>query len=266
MKKIVIVASVLIISGCTSLYSKYYTDNTRGVDITKQKNIIITDSEPEVRRGVNYDNDGRSMAENGYWMVGYSSFNASNVNDEGAISKAKDVHASVVILYSQYTGTQSGYMPLTVPSTNTSSTLLNGNIYGQGGAASYSGTSNTIYHGTNTTYIPFSVSKYDYGATYWIKNKPPILGILPKELTQEAHKRIGSNKGLLVDVVIKGSPAFYADIFSGDILEKINDDVIFDTDSLYKSNIKNANKEVDVLILRDDKEIHKLVKLHPLPA
>ncbi len=262
MKKIIIV-SILIITGCTSPYSKFYVDKTGGVDITKS---TINTGDVEVRHGANVDSDIRSMLENNYGLIGFSSFNASNVSDDGAISKAKEVHASVLILYSQYSGTKSGYTPLTLPNTTTSSTTLNGNIYNQrSGNTSYSGVSNTTYNGTNTTYIPYSITNYDYVASYWVKTKPRALGVIPKELAPEIHKKLGSNKGLLVDLVVKDSPAFYADIFTGDMLMKIGDDVIYDEASLSKSVSKNAGKEVDVLLIRDDKEIHKLIKLRSLP-
>ena len=264
MKKIIIVITILMISGCVSPYSKFYTDNTGGDDITKDKKYIITNNEPEVRQGTDPINDQLLMLENGYFMIGSSVFNAGNVSEEGAISKAKEIHASVVLLCSRYSETESGYTPLTLPNTSTSSTTANGNIYGQGGSVSYNGTSNTTYNGTKTTYIPFSVKKYDYAASYWVKRKPPIFGVIPTPLDQEVHKKIGTNKGMLVAVVIKGSPAFYADIFKNDILLNINDDVIFDNDSFTKSINKNADKNVDVIIIRDDKELHKMIKFGQL--
>ena len=263
---VIIIGSTLIITGCASPYSKFYTDMTNGAsDITKAKIAIITDIDPEIRRGsTNKENDERLMSEDNYEPIGYSEFNAGNVDTDGALSKGREVHAAVIIIYSQYTGTQSGYMPMTVPKTTTASTTTNGNIYGYGGSASYSGTSNTTYNGTNTTYIPYSVNKYDYVATYWIKLKPVMLGLLIKELPQEMHKKIGTNNGLLIWGVRKGSPAFNADIFSGDILVKLNDDVISDRGSFEKSVATNADKEVDILIVRDEKELHKLVKLRPI--
>ncbi len=261
--KILFLALTIIITGCTSPYSKFYVDTTNGIDITKK--IIITQN-VEVRRGANFHSDARSMKENGYNIVGYSSFNASNVSDDGAIKKAKEVHASVVILYSQYTDTQSGYTPLTLPSTTTASTVLNGNVYNQRmGVTSYSGVANTTYNGSNTTYVPYSIANYDYGASFWVKIKPPILGVFPKDLTPEMHKKRGNNKGLLVDVVIKDSPAFYSDILTGDIIETMGNDVIYDENSFYNLMAKYAGKEVEILITRDDKEIHKSIKLRPAP-
>jgi len=49
--------------------------------------------------------------------------------------------------------------------------------------------------------------------------KPPIFGTHIKDLTPEIRQQIGSNKGMLVYAVIKGSPAFEADILKGDVLK-----------------------------------------------
>jgi len=96
---------------------------------------------------------------------------------------------------------------------------LYGSAYGYGGYASYSGTAYTTTYGSKTTYIPYTVHRSDYLATYWIKMKPPIFGTHIKDLTPEIRQQIGSNKGMLVYAVIKGSPAFEADILKGDVLK-----------------------------------------------
>ncbi len=49
------------------------------------------------------------MMEDGYFMVGYSSFNGGNVDINGSLTQAKRVHASVVIVYSKYTNTVSSH-------------------------------------------------------------------------------------------------------------------------------------------------------------
>lgn len=224
MKRIIILTifSILIV-GCAAPFSQFYYDKTGGIDITTIPTVIISQDEPKVFRGNKQEEDSFRMLEDGYGLVGYSSFNAGNVNENGAVAQAKKVHASAVILYSEYTETVSGTLPLTLPDTQTSTTSLYGSAYGPGGYANYSGSAYTTTYGTKTTYIPYSVRRANYFATYWVKIKTPVFGIHMRELTTEIRQEIKSNKGVLVYAVMNGSPAFLADIFRGDVVRSIGD-------------------------------------------
>jgi hypothetical protein len=206
--------------GCATLFAQFYYDKTGGADLTKLPSVVLPTGEPQVYRGNKPEQDALKMFEDNYNLIGYSLFNARNVDENSAVAQAKKVHAPVVILYSKYTGSVSGSIPLTLPDTQTSSTSLYGSAYGYGGYASYSGTAYTTTYGSKTTYIPYTVHRSDYLATYWIKMKPPIFGTHIKDLTPEIRQQIGSNKGMLVYAVIKGSPAFEADILKSDVLKK----------------------------------------------
>jgi membrane-associated protease RseP (regulator of RpoE activity) len=179
------------------------------------------------------------MAENGYAMLGSSVFNARIVDERGAIAQGRKVHASVVILYSgKNIGTLSGPMPLALPDSKT--------------WASY---------GTRAAYIPFAVRRPDHLATYWIKLAPPTFGISADDLTLEASRQLGSNKGMLVHAVVKGSPAFDANILRNDIITSIGGLPVYNDESFVKAVDANPGKEVEVVINRDRQEIHKRVKL-----
>mgnify|MGYP001592191526 CR=1 FL=1 len=258
---IVVFGVIALLQGCATPFAQFYYDQTGGADITKLPSVVLPTGEPKVYRGNDQEQDALRMFEDNYNLVGYSSFNAGNVDENGAVTQAKKVNASVVILYSKYTGSVSGSVPLTLPDTRTSSTSLSGSAYGSGGYASYSGTAYTTTYGTQTTYIPYTVHRSDYLATYWIKMKPPIFGTHIRDLTPEIKQQIGSNKGVLIYAVIKESPAFEADILKGDVLRKIGDIAVFDGESYQKALTEYQGREVDVLIIRGDKELHKSVKL-----
>jgi len=263
MGKKLIVASLLsaLLQGCATPFAQFYYDQTGGADLSKLPSVVLPTGEPQVYRGSDQEQDALIMLEDNYNLVGYSSFNAGNVDEDGAIKQAKKVNASVVILYSKYAGTVSGSVPLTLPDTRTSSTSLYGNAYGSGGYASYSGTAHTTTYGTKTMYIPYTVVRSDYLSTYWIKMKPPIFGTYIRDLTPEIKQQIGSNKGVLIYAVIKGSPAFEADILNSAVLRKIGDVAVFDMDSFQKALADYEGRETDVVIVRGDKELHKSVKL-----
>jgi hypothetical protein len=252
----------LFMQGCVTPFSEFYRDQTGGIEITTLPEVVITRGEPKVLHGSNEEEDSLKMLEDGYGLIGYSSFNAGDVDENGAITQAKKVHASVVILYSKYTNTVSGSMPLTLPDTQTSSTSLYGDVYSSGGYASYSGSAYTTTYGTKTTYIPYSVRRYDYMATYWVKFKKPIFGVHVKDLTTKMRQEINSNKGMLVNAVIKGSPAFQADILKDDVLRRIGDVEIYKYESIQKALAKYAGQVVNVIVLRNGKEIEKEIQLN----
>jgi len=200
------------------------------------------------------------MLENSYVLLGFSSFNAPHINQNQAIEQAKKVHAETVIVYSKYTHTLSGVTPVSSPTSETThhSGLLttDGSIGSTpfSGSTMFTGTSTT--HGTQTTYVPYNIQRYDYFSTYWIKIKTR-LGIYAIDLTQEIRDKIESNKGVCVGAVVKGSPAFTADVLKGDIIKKFNDVEIID--GKHFSDLFGAYNEsiVRLEILREAKIIIK---------
>jgi membrane-associated protease RseP (regulator of RpoE activity) len=262
MKVYFVVTITFLLLGCANNFSKFYYDKTGGIDLSKSPNVILSNDDPKILRGGNPEIDGQNMLEQGYALVGYSSFNSKNVNENQAILQAKQVYASVVILYSKYTHTVSGSIPLTLPTTHTSTTDVVGNTYGPGGVNTFSGTATTTTYGSQTTYIPYSVDRYDFLATYWIKRKPPVLGVIPNDLNQETRQKIGSNKGVIVRAVVKNSPAFRADILKDDIIRKIEDMEVFDARSFLEAVAKYQGRTVNIIILRNGQEINKEIKLN----
>lgn len=213
----------LLLTGCaTNLFQQYYFDQTGGVDITKLPNYLPSPETPQLFRGSNIEEDAQKMLEAGYALIGYSSFNAGSetpsaktnllllvfpmalatqntntqIGSTDVIAFGKKVHAATILLYSKYTNTLSGVMPITLPDTTTIQTNASatghsigvgnysGMIYGSDINAMYSGRSNTnsssyvsgsattTITGNKTTYVPYNVNRYDYFASYWFKVKP----------------------------------------------------------------------------------------------
>ena len=257
-KTLLFSALLIVIPGCSNPYSQFYTDYTEGMNVLENPRFIISTGEPRLVQGSNIDQDEQRMLEDGYILLGISSFNVAKINQSKAIEHAKKIHADTVIVYSQYTDTRSGSMPLTVPDTQT--TYHSGSIGGLGGGfATYSGSSTT--YGTKTTYMPYSVQRYDYLATFWIKAKPYRLGIYFEDLTPELRKSIESNKGTYIAVVVKDSPAFNADLLTDDIIRKFNDVEVINKDHFANLLGKYANPTVRLEILREGKTILKEITL-----
>lgn len=252
MKLIIIITILLTLSSCVNPYTKYYVDMVGGEDVTQSKYVILPTGEPEIKRGSSdQKNDVTRMKEQGFVLLGYSSFNSAETSDSMLIEQAKKVHATVVVVSTAYTETRKGAVPITTPNNTTTYTNTYGNVYGSGGYASYTGSGYSTTYGTKTTYIPYSVNRYDYNATYWIKGKQRIFGAFLNDVPSELKSEMGTNKGKLVEVVVIGSPAYKADIINGDVLLSIGGVDIYDTQSMNDSFFRYAGEKVNIEIYRN---------------
>src|SRR5208337_4473772 len=94
---------------CARPYAQYYHDNMQGQDISI---LIFATGEPTAFRGNDPEVDNMKMVEDGYWMLGYSSFTGPQQHENQAIEQAKQLKASVVVIYSKYFDTKSGIQPI----------------------------------------------------------------------------------------------------------------------------------------------------------
>jgi len=250
---------IFLASGCVNNYEKFFQGHS---DIPPSV-LLPHQGEPEVFSGSNYEADGLALMAQGYLQLGYSSFNATSSSETNLIEQAKKIGAAKVLTYQQYTNTEQGAMPLTLPKNQTTYHSGSVSAYGSGSSSygSYSGTSTT--YGSTTTYIPYSNRRYDFHASYWAKAKPSILGVHLRDLTPDERQAIGRNTGTTVITPIYGSPAFNADILTGDIILSINGEKVSDGQRLKSLLGSRRGSEVSILIHRRGREIVKNVKLNP---
>jgi hypothetical protein len=261
---------IFLVAGCAKPYSQYYHDLVKGGDTS---NLIFVTEEPKLFRGTDPKADGLRMVEDGWFLLGYSTFTGPQVNENQAIEQAKQLKASAIVVYSKFFDTRTDIQPVVIPDIKTSTSSARGtaygSAYGSGGYASGSatsfGTGTTTTYGTQTLYQTRTIDRFEQGATYWVKRKGLLLGAVPIDLPPELRQKIGSNKGVLVVSVTNKTPAFSADILQGDIIKKINNIEILDKKHFLETVIQNANKKVNIALLRDGKEIVKEVKLNPIP-
>jgi len=62
--------------------------------------------------------------------------------------------------------------------------------------------------------ISYAVQRSDFGAVFFVKTRQRA-GMIVIPIDDATRKRIGTNSGVLVRIVVDGSPAFIADIFPG---------------------------------------------------
>lgn len=262
--RVLVLITIALSVGCANPYAKYYQDNLGGKTITQIPAYVPHDGQPAVYNTKNMDEEARTLQEDGYDCIGISSFNAGDVDSDKAFEHGKHVGAAIILIQRQYLGTLSGAAPLTT--VNPSKTITSshqGMVYGSGSYGNYFGTSTTtIPGGLTTQYIPYSVNKYDYLASYWIKTKQPILGINYSPLNDEAKKQIQSNKGVVVRVVIKKTPAFDANLLPGDIITKIGDDYVKGSEEFTDILSRYAGQEVPLEIYRSGMKKLVVVRLN----
>ena len=255
-KYITLMIAFAFLSGCANNYEKFYVDQLSQNQIDRTS-LIKPIGEPELVQGSNNkDLDYTRLTEDGYVMLGYSSFHATGgATKENLMAQAKKVGAAKVLFYSEYMSTESGSVPLTLP--NTQTTYHSGGVSTYG---SYSGTSTT--YGTTTTQIPYTRHRYEYGASYWVKKRMGIFGVQVRDPNSQEKSDAGTNRGAIIVTSIRGGPAYKADIVAGDLVTAVNGEGIDGLHHLIEKIRNNRGQLTNFEILRKGKTIHKQIQLN----
>jgi hypothetical protein len=236
------VGALLLLSSCAgNPYAQYYKGLPDG---RAMPGYLATDQPLQIFSTSDFKRDETSLVRKGYRQIGFSSFNANSnsVSEDELRTQAALLGAQVVLVSSKYTGTITGAVPMNVPNQSTS--------YLSDGTAV-----NT--YGSQTVIVPTSVNRSDYGAAYFAKVKTR-LGVVSVPLTDDERKRLGSNSGVRVNIVIDDSPAFRADILSGDIILEFAGTKVTTPALLTQELIPQfQGKEVSIALDRDGARITK---------
>jgi hypothetical protein len=256
MKKILLLFWVMLIgSGCASGFSQFY-DGESAEEIAANSDYRKC-TRPELKNlpDKSYDELENDLYEQGYWIIGYSSFNGSMTEGpNNALEQGKALGACWVLYGQEYTGSSSGVIPITTPTTST--TTHTGTIYGSGGSGSYSGTSTT--YGTRTTYMPYTVHRADYTAVYAVRIQPRGIGVMYTPLPDKYARQLDSKNGIFVVAVHPKGAASKANIFKEDIIISCNGQPTnFDDDRWWSYVTKGEKNTFE--IIRDGQKITKEV-------
>jgi hypothetical protein len=146
---------------------------------------------------------------NGYDPIGYSSFfGPANFDDALATEFGKTIGAEVITVFKSEKDRIVQQVPTIIPIVTTTNST-----YGSSSSVTSVGSSTAV-----------GVDRYNYEAYYWYKSRAPIVfGARVRDLTSEERKAAGSNRGLKVFAVVRGSPAFTADVLLDDVLLRIGE-------------------------------------------
>ena len=218
-RKTVMLACALAFSppAHASDWEKIYTPVDFGSD------LISSTVDPEVIPSTgNIEADTNMMWRRGFAPIGYTSFNTSNSKTGDAVKLAKKLKARYLTVGTSFAGSTTATLPISTPTTSTTYTRGTASATGTGGYASgtYSGTSTT--YGSQTSYIPYTINRFDKGAVYFKEAPKNGVGILFYELSPEQIAQLETRRAIVVGAIRDGSPAYLADMLPGDIITIVN--------------------------------------------
>ncbi|MEQ1488150.1 MAG: PDZ domain-containing protein [Methylotenera sp.] len=205
-----------------------------------QLQSLSSSPETQLERRKNQEEDNTRMLENGYDMMGSSTFISTSVADDLALQHGKDLRADTVLVYNKNT-------PI-----KTNIVRLDGDKAGEKAAddanKSAVQTPQTIHY-----------------ATYWAKLPTPLLGVHIIKLIPATSNGVAlaeEVKGLTIIAVIKESPAAQARIVKGDNLLKIGEQVLENPDDLFAAVKRYAGQTVPVEVQRGNEVVKTTVALN----
>jgi PDZ domain len=269
MGKRIIFASLLLLAlvGCatTDGYRQFYTPVPGATpEKVAEMRVAPPASTPQVAHIARLDDQGayRKYTREGYQAIGYSSFTSGHrQEDDDAIDQATKVGADLVLIVDpRYTESVTTSVPLTTPTATTSYTNGMATAYGTGGSAVAFGNSTTTTYGTNTTYVPMTVNRYEYGALYLVKQRYK-LGANCRDLSDQERQEIQTNRGVYVMTIVDGTPAYTSDILPGDVIMAVDGSGIDGGANFNELISARSGQTVELAIIRQGKTISKMVTL-----
>lgn len=262
-KFIPVLVSLLLGACMANGYQKFYV----GVS-GELSDYQYFEGQPQLYPTNDFDRDIDQLARRGYFPIGQSAFSGQIENTKNALKQASRVGAEIVLVSSKYVDTVSGSIPWQSPTTTTSTTNVYGSTQGTIGttpyAGIYTGTGTTTTRGTQTTYIPYSYQRYNQRAIYF-SSKRLLLGVVFGPIPNTLRKELSTNKGVFVRIVVNDTPAFFADIFDGDIIMAVNDVAVYSPAELNNLLRRSAGKTVSLEIYRGGARIVKSALLNEIP-
>jgi hypothetical protein len=252
-----VLGAALALCGCSSGYEKFYQP-------AQQSTIgfLPFTGEPQIRNATGTPQETTfQMFRAGYALLGVSDFSGPAQDRAGAIAQAKKVGAAVIVISQRYQNTVSGALPITTPTSNTSYSSGTANIYGPGGMATgnYSGTTTT--YGSQTTYVPYSIDRYEQTAAYFGPIPRRGFGTIVAPLTDMQRQQLGTNQAVLVLAVRDGSPAFLADILPGDYLFSIDGKSVYSRETVTQAFTQAAGRSTHVELMRNGQKVTKSINV-----
>ena len=232
--------------GCQKRVSPFtltYMDETGGLDFKTSPYFEKPDGYPVVIESFpgNIKKDETQLENDGYVLIGRSSFNAQSQHEHGVTQQAKKVGAARALWYNKHTHTE---------------TTTGRSLYSSQPKYDSSGT----IVGFNNKYRDetYKTMYFDHGASYWAKVSDRVirLGVAVKDHTQNQQQ------GMEIVGVRKDSPAAQAGLQKGDILRRIGEVKIYNRGAFLRALKKYAGTITQVVFLQNGEEFTRDIKLN----
>lgn len=269
MRVIVTVLLAVMLTACANSFKQFYKPYADPLTM-QDVELLPEGANPAIYKSDDLKRDVGIALSKGYVMVGEASLNGALQSEAALVSQAKAIRATMVLIVTKFTDTRTVTTPLLLP--NNQTTYNAGNTFGTVnnayGRANYNGN----YSGTSTTYgttvVPITTQqqRYDQNALFFVKSTRKMrVGIQYDNLTPELRTRYERNTGVLIPVVMEGSPAFVANVLPGDVVIEVNGTPIIDRLQFQQVLSKAAASEgqVNFKLLRNGSE--RLISMK-LPA
>ena len=190
------------------------------------------------------------LLNDGYIILGYSNFTSKKKYLAKHFTHSKPgkmLSTNLIVYASEYKGTTSSILPVSVPTTST--VHHSGNISSSNyNAPNYNYQGTSITDGTQVTYVPVSTKHYANSALFLAKSnicKSLTFGFESIEASRSMQKKFGRRDIFRVTRVCRDGSAYHSGLFVGDFFHKIQ---------------KN-NKKLDLLIYRNNKKIRVRINI-----
>lgn len=266
MNRLTLLVIFFLLTGCAaSGYQKFYNPYVK-VSVLPEPEMIKEGQEAQVYGTDNFDRDIRVLKAKKYAALGYSSFNGGYEDTKNAQAQAKRVGATIVLVNSKYTNTQTTTSTLFLPDNKTTyhSGTANANSTYNTSYGSYGNTNtNATYSGTSTTYgtkaVPITSHqrRYDQTAVYLVKINPKLkFGLKLQDLTPTMRSKYERNTGTFIDIVYEDSAAFYSNVLPGDVIISVDGNTVRNTKHAQELMAKvSPNSKISKLgVIRKGKE------------
>lgn len=264
MKKIAMVFA-LVLGGCQNYYETYYEQSK----FYNKDNMIFYAEEPKIIYSTSPEEDYNQYARKGYGVIGISHFNSGEVNQSSQSNlrkAAKKIGAEIVIWNKTYTNTVTGTATHTYYTPKTQTSYHSGTIqnnYKPLSSYNYTGTTRTYSQEKKVAYVPYSISRYDYGVIYLGKVINLRFGLMARNLLTEERKKNHLKSGIYITVIAENGPAFDSDLVEGDIVTKIDGRLIKNYEEFLLIDVSKL-KKVTIEYLRDGKKKVTTIKFNHL--
>lgn len=253
--------TALFLASCANPYSEFY----HGIrDVRTQPNYEAVEGEVLVYsiNDESLEREAEALIRRGYSAIGNTSFNGrSDSYSEAQVRRqAEAIGAHVVLVMSHYSHTITGVAPITVPSTTTSYSQGTATAQGPGGPVTAHGTGTTTTYGSQTAMVPYSIARSDFGALFFAKTRSR-LRVLAEPVDDDTRRKLQTNAGIMVRVVIEKTPAFAADVLPGDVILAIGDDSIQSVEDFLALIDKYQGTKPNFKINRDGTLIEKEIDI-----